>query len=329
MHRKTCRVEGMTPPFKVSGHLDEWKTQRRQIRAQLWKLLGELPPPPKSPKVKVLSKQDRGLYVLEKFHFDNGAGEIVPGYFLLPKNRPKKIPAVLYCHWHGGQYELGKEELFEAKHTPEQPGPALAARGFAVLAIDAAGFGERNENGREGEMTAAKYNLWMGRTLWGMMLRDDLMALDYLASRPEVEASRIGVTGMSMGATRAWWLMGLDDRLKAGVPVCCLTRGQNLIQHKLLHEHGIYFFVPGLLKHFDTEAIVSLIAPRPVLFLNGDQDNTSPADGIRAIAHAVRPAYRLYGNSDKFKSVIYKGQGHLYTSEMWEKALAWLHEYLK
>ncbi len=327
----------LPPPFQVPGSLPAWKTKRQQVRAQLWQLLGQLPPRPKTPKVETLSREDRGDYVLEKFQFDNGAGATVPGWLLLPKNRSGQAPAILYCHRHGGLYNLGKEELFETNHLPNPPGPALAARGYVVLAIDTYCFGERNgkgpdgptEKGTEGEWTAAKFNLWVGRCLWGMMIRDDLMALDYLASRPEVDTNRMGVTGMSMGATRSWWLMALDDRLKAGVPVCCLTRAQNLIENGLLSAHGIYYFVPNLLKHFDNEAIVALIAPRPVLFLDGDQDKNAPVDGIHAIEAAARPAWRLYGKENNFQSIVYAGQGHLYTPEMWSKTLAWLDEQLK
>jgi dipeptidyl aminopeptidase/acylaminoacyl peptidase len=162
-----------------------------------------------------------------------------------------------------------------------------------------------------------------------MIVRDDLMALDYLASRPEVDTERIGVMGMSMGATRTWWLMGMDDRFKAGVSICCLSRYQNLIQHEALKAHGIYYFVPGFLNHFDTEAVVALIAPRPVLFLDGDQDISTPPDGIHAIESAVRPLYRLYGKEAEFESIIYPGQGHVYTPEMWEKTLTWLDQKLK
>ena len=326
----------LPPPFAVPSSKDAWERERKDIRKTVWQLLGALPPRPDHPDVRTVSRDDRGDFWVEKFTFDNGAGAVVPGYLLLPKNRPGKVPGVLFCHWHGGDYEIGKEELFQARHSPEPPGPALARRGFAVLGIDAYCFGERNgqgpegpdEKGGAGEMSASKFNLWVGRTLWGMILRDDLMALDYLASRPEVDAGRLGVTGISMGATRAWWLMALDDRLKTGVAVACLTRYENLIQHGELRAHGIYYFVPGLLSHFDTEAIVALIAPRPVLFQTGDRDSGSPVDGVHAIESAVRPAYRLYAADEAFQSIIYPGLGHVYTPEMWDRTLKWLEQHL-
>lgn len=325
------------PAFTIPSTKTAWERQRKQVRAQLWELLGKLPLRPKVPKVETLTREDRGDYTLEKFQFDNGAGATVPGYLLLPKNISGKAPAILYCHWHGGDYPIGKEELFQTNHTPEAPGPTFVKRGFAVLAIDAYCFGERNgrgpggeaEKGSAGEMSASKFNLWVGRTLWGMILRDDLMALDYLASRPEVDARRIGVTGMSMGATRSWWLMALDERIPTGVAVACLTRYQNLIAHEALKAHGIYYFVPNLLNHFDTEAVVALLAPRPVLLMNGDQDSGSPVDGIRAIESVVTKAYRLHGKTGEFQSVVYPGQGHVYTPAMWARTLDWMDAQLR
>ncbi len=327
----------IAPPFAAPASRAEWEVRRQELRAQLWQLLGRLPPRPAVPKVETISREDRGDFFVEKFQFDNGAGATVPGYLLLPKHAPGKSPAILYCHWHAGEYDLGKEELFEARHTPEAPGPAWARRGYVVLAIDASGFGERNGQGPDGsaernytaEETASKFNLWVGRTFWGMLLRDDLMGLDYLASRPEVDADRIGVTGMSMGSTRTWWLMALDERLKTGVAIACMTRYQNLIRHGSVHEHDIGYFVPQMLNHFDSEAVIALIAPRPVLFQTGDRDPGSPVDGIRAIEATVRSVYHLYGREDCFQSLVYAGQGHVYTPEMWSKTFAWMDAHLR
>jgi dienelactone hydrolase len=162
-----------------------------------------------------------------------------------------------------------------------------------------------------------------------MIVRDDLMALDYLASRPEVDAGRIGVTGISMGATRTWWLMAMDDRPQAGVAVCCLTRYQDLVRNQGLKYHGIYYFVPGVLNHFDTEAVVALAAPRPLLFLSGEQDAGSPPEGIRTIEAVVKRAYRLYDREADFQSRIYPGVGHEYTPDMWQRMLNWMGTYLQ
>lgn len=325
------------PEFAQPPSIDAWVERRAEIRGTLWKLLGRLPARPQKPEVRTLSRETRDGFIVEKFEFDNGAGARVPGYLVLPTSSGKPSPAILYCHWHGGDYPIGKEELFRSDHTPEVPATALARRGFAVLCIDAYCFGERNgqgpggeaEKGGGGEMTASKFQLWWGRTLWGMMIRDELIALDYLTSRPEVDASRIGVTGISMGATRAWWLMALDDRLKAGVAVACLTRYQNLTASGGLRHHGIYYFVPGMLAHFDTEAVVACAAPRPLLCMNGDSDSGSPVDGIRAIEAAVRPVYALHGQSPAFRSEIHEKTGHVYLPVMWSRMLDWMDRYVK
>ena len=170
-----------------------------------------------------------------------------------------------------------------------------------VLAPDAYWHGDRAGTGPSGTAARSgraeqedlfKRHLWLGRTLWGMFVRDDQVALDYLCSRPEVDPGRIGATGMSMGSTRAWWLAAVDERVAAVVAVACLTRYQNLIAHGELRQHGVYYFVDGLLKHFDTEGVLALIAPRPFLALTGELDAGSPADGVRVAGADRRPDLR-------------------------------------
>lgn len=324
------------PDFNVPENVEIWNKQRQAIRDSLVMLMGQLPPRPKDTSVKILSRENKGEYILEKFEFDNGAGAIVPGYYLIPNNGKTQHPAIFYCHWHGGNYDLGKQEIFTTHHTPEIPAEALIKEGYVVMAIDAYCFGERSgrgpggpkEKGSQEEMSASKNQLWFGRSLWAMMVRDDLMALEYLFTRPEVDRKRVAVTGISMGATRSWWLMALDERIKTGVAVGCLTRYQDLISEQKLHAHGIYYFVPGILNYFDSEAIISLIAPRPILFMTGDEDIGSPVNGIRKIEAKVKPVYALYNKAAAFENIIYPKTGHVYTADMWGKMLAWMKKRL-
>ena len=326
-------VPEFTPPRDAA----DWPALRAETRKTLAHLLGEYPPRPQVPQVTLVSKTEGDGYVLEKFTFKDGLGLDVPGYLFLPTVRMGKLPGILYCHWHAGQWAVGKEEMLGVNATPVAPGPTLARRGFAVLGIDACGFGERNgkgpegasETGAAGELSSSKFSLWAGRTLWGTIVRDDLMALDYLCSRPEVDASRIGVTGISMGSTRSWWIMALDDRPKTAVCVACMTRYQDLVRTGGLKEHGIYYFVPGMLRHFDTEAVISCAAPRPMLFLTGDSDPGSPVSGIHALDQRVSLVYSRLGAPGAYSSIIYPNTGHVYLPAMWDKMVEWMEEKLQ
>jgi hypothetical protein len=126
-----------TPPFEAPTTWDVWHGKREATRASLGKMLGDFPPCPAVPQVTVLFREEGEGYSVEKFRFNNGLGMTVPGYLFLPKGVNGKVPALLYCHWHGGQYDNGKSEMLSAEHTPVLPGPTLARLGYAVLGIDA------------------------------------------------------------------------------------------------------------------------------------------------------------------------------------------------
>ena len=197
----------------------------------------------------------------------------------------------------GGMYNLGKEQLLKGVEAQPAYAPICAEKGLVTLAIDSWAFGERKHEavGKLGEENAFKLMLWKGQVSFGMMMFDEIRALDYLASRSEVDARRLGVAGMSMGATKAWWLAALDPRVKVCMDVCCLTDFDELIRTQGLSEHGIYYYVPSLLKHFRSAEINELIVPRPRLSVNGRKDPLTPPAGVENIRDYLLPLYREHG----------------------------------
>jgi dienelactone hydrolase len=325
------------PPFRVPATLAAWRRRRRAIRRTLDVLLGGTPPRPSPVRATLVARRVERAYVREDLLLHAGDGTTVPAVVLLPREGSPPWPAICWHHSHFSDYEVGLGELFEPWPVRETPAVALTRRGYAVLAIDAFAFGARQgrgpggaaERGRDEETSLAKAFLWQGTSLWAMMVRDDLIALDYLCARPDVDARRIGATGMSMGSTRTWWLAALDERVAAAVGVACLTRYQTLLAQGELRRHGIYFYVPGILRHFDTEAIVSLVAPRPLLALTGDRDPGSPVEGVRAIHRACARVYALHGQRGRFAGEVVRGAGHVYTPAMWRRTLGWLDRHLR
>lgn len=324
------------PDFQFPADLSAWKSDRIKVRETLQHLLGDIPPRPKQLNVQTISREKRNGYILEKFLIDNGIDSWIPGYLAIPTNVKGKVPVVVALHGHGSS----KDKILSDPHTHQDVLDLLVSHGFAVMATDSYFNGERRgngpagtlemqENGPDQELSLFKINLWFGRSLWGMQLRDEQIALDYLTSRPEIDAARIGAEGASMGSTGSWWLAALDERIKAVVGIVCFTRYKELIEQRQLSEHSIYYFVPGMLNHFDTEAVMGLIAPRPFLALTGDSDKGSPLSGIRVLEKKLDTVYSLYDKNENFKSIVYANTGHVFTDAMKTEMLQWFEKHLK
>jgi lysophospholipase L1-like esterase/dienelactone hydrolase len=323
------------PEFEVPATKEEWGKRRADVKAKVVASLGDLPPRPAKPKAHLVSAEIRKGFRLERLRIDNGVDGVMSAMMLIPDGVKAPAPTVLWLH--SSSYDHHQLLQPNTNGGEEPLGITFVKRGWVVFAPDAAWYGDRAGQGpagsreltREQQDSLHKYHLWFGRTLWGMFVRDDQVALDYLCTRPEVDVKKIGATGISMGSTRSWWLAAADDRIACVVGVACLTRYQNLLKHGQLRSHGTYYFVNGILKHFDTEAVVSLIAPRPVLFLTGDLDAGSPADGIKAIEAKAGALFKNVGAEGKFKSIRYADVGHTYTPQMRKEMLAWFDKWLK
>ena len=263
-------------------------------RQELYALLGDLPPRDASLSARVIKVEEHDGYILETLDLDLNGIERVPAYFAHPQDEVHNAPAVLYHHAHGGDWALGKDEFVRGRAAIQSPpyAKALTDLGYCALCIDTWNFGERR--GRT-ESELFKEMLWHGQVLWGMMVYDSIRSVDYLAGRPEVDAERIATLGLSMGSTMAWWLAALDERIKVCVDICCLTDFEELIKMRGLDGHGIYYYVPNLLKHFSTSDINALIAPRAHLGLAGNYDLLTPPAGLDKIDAALKQIYTEQG----------------------------------
>lgn len=325
----------VAPAFAPPLDAAEWQCRRPQVYEAVLRSLGDLPPRPAPPRARTVSYERRPGYTIERVALENGVDGEISALVLVPERLRRPAPAILWLH--SSTPDKTQVLIPHTNGGDESLGEAFVRRGWVVLAPDAYWHGDRAgtgpagplETGRAEQESLFKLHLWFGRTLWGMFVRDDQIALDYLCSRPDVDAGRIGATGMSMGSTRAWWLAALDERIATTVAVACLTRYQNLIAHGQLRQHGIYYFTQGLLRHFDTEGVLSLIAPRPFLALTGALDAGSPADGVRTLEEQVGAVYAALGAAERFRSVLYPQVGHTYTSEMRAETLAWFERWLE
>lgn len=292
-------------------------------RSALYSLMGDLPAWNRPIHVELKSREETPRYVIERLVLDLNGEELVPAVFTKPRNASGRLPAILFNHSHGGGYNIGKKEYTEGRSYLSTPPYAeeLANLGFAGLCFDTWAFGERAVR-KESEIF--KDMLWKGQVMWGMMVFDSLRAIDYLVSRPDVDATRLGTLGISMGSTMAWWVAALDERVKACVDICCLTDFDALVADRGLDRHGVYYFVPSLRKEFTTAQINALIAPRAHLALAGLKDSLTPVEGLDRIERELNQVYAAAGKPENWKLLRYD-VGHQETPE----GRAAIREFLK
>ena len=296
-------------------------------RRDLYGLLGDLPARDRPISAGLVTTREEPGYLLDTLILDLNGIEAVPAYLTLPRAAPRPLPAVVYSHAHGGDYVRGKDELLQGSSYLRTPpyAVALARMGVAALCIDHWNFGERR--GRS-ESELFKHLLWHGQVLWGLMVYDTLRATDYLVARPEIDPARVGTMGLSMGSTMAWWHAALDERVAACVDLCCLTDFRSLLETRGLDGHGLYYYVPGLLRHFDTAAINALTCPRPHLSLAGELDRLTPPAGLDRIDRALREVYGAAGVPEHWELVRYR-TGHFENWDMRRRVLAFLRTHLR
>ena len=296
----------------------EWDKRRPELRARLAEALGLDPMPAKTP----LNPQTTGKAQFEHYTVENIVFESRPEFYVsanlyIPKNVKLPVPGVVVVMGHAM-----KEGKNYGLYQTAQMG--LARQGFVVLGYDPIGQGERLRPGMSHAMGYG--SLLVGQTNEGMITWDTIRAVDYLCSRPEVDGSRIGLTGNSGGGENTFYAMPFDERIKAGASFCfvCsyhawLERGGN---------HCICNHLPGIVQHLEEFEIVALNAPRAFLFGNGAKDPIFPIDGTRETFRRAKRIYGFYRASSKVKQMDWP-LPHGWAQPLREAGYGWLVGWLQ
>jgi dienelactone hydrolase len=277
-------------------------------------------------------RADSGSYRAEQFSFASEAGERVPGIFLKAASATGRRPVVIFLHGTGGR----KEEFLAEMRT-------FAGRGFAAAAIDARHHGARIVRGSGNEQYYAamvetfrtgKGHPYLYDTVWDVM-----RLVDYLATRADVDATRIGVMGISKGGTEAYIAAAMDPRIAVAVPIIGVQGYRWALEHdrwqarvgtfapavdSAARDAGVpvdaafvrRFYdrvVPGIYGDHDGGPMLALIAPRPVLVINGDSDALTPLAGVQDAVAIARRTYRTMKADDKLGLYLQPNAGHVFT----------------
>jgi dienelactone hydrolase len=232
----------------------------------------------------------------------------------------------------------------------------LARRGYVVVVHDTFTFGSRRmrladlpgnirnnlvESNPEAEDEIQRYNQFAGQhehliakslfsagmTWPGVFVFDDQRAVDYLASRPDVDATRLGCCGLSGGGLRTVMLTGADERIRCSCCVGMMTTWRDYLLNKC-YTHTWMCYVPGLPRDLDYPEILGLGAPNPVLVQNNRQDALFTMPEMERADRILAEVYKKAGASDRYKGSFYDGP-HKFDAEMQKEAFAWFDRWLK
>ena len=302
----------------------EWKKSARQKVFDC--MLMPPPAPSNGYETKVLFEEQREGYKARKIEIRLSRYYTVPAYVLIPDGKGP-FPAVNCLHDHGAHLFIGKEKMIRPLACEDSTvikdaqewlkgyegqffGDYLAKNGYVVFSADAPMWGERGQ--MEGpkrdtyDMIAGNMMMY-GIDLSAWMTYDDIAGTEYLAQMPEVDASRIGCTGWSMGAYRAWMLSALSDRIKVGAAVCWMVTSDEQLSFKYdrTENGGFANCYPGLRRWLDYPHVASIACPKPMLFINGSQDVLFPVAGVEKAFATMHTTWESQGAGDKIETELW------------------------
>jgi dienelactone hydrolase len=283
------------------------------------------------------------------FTYAADAEQRVPGILIKQSKLTGRRPVVIALHGTGGNKD-GQAALLKD----------LARLGFVAVSIDGRYHGERalGSKGSEAYVAAILRAYRTGTehpflydTVWDVM-----RLIDYLETRTDVDPRRIGLIGFSKGGMETYLTAAVDPRVAAAVPCIGVQSFRWALENNAwqsrvetfqaainsaakdagVTEVGAEFVlkfyervVPGIFGQFDGPEMLTLIAPRPLLVINGDSDPRTPLPGVNECARRARRAYREKRAEDRFELLIQEQTGHAVTPAARQAALSWFIKWLK
>jgi len=298
-----------------------WQGKRDRLKSEYFEMLGLSPMPEKTPlDVKITGTIENGDILIDKLHFQSRPGLYVTGNLYRPKTSEKKLPAILYVCGHSNKGRDGNKTAYQ------DHGAWFASHGFVCLIIDTLQLGEVAGQ-HHGTYKLGRW-WWQARgyTPAGVECWNGIRAIDYLVSRPDVDAERIGVTGISGGGAATIWIAAADERVKVAAPVSGMSDLESYVGNKVISGHCDCMFMINT-HMWDWATIPALIAPRPLLFANSDQDPIFPMDGNRRVATKLRMVYDMYDKAGQFEEYVSSG-GHAYRPDLRIAVFSFLNKHL-
>ena len=306
---------------------DAWKRHLPERRGQYREMMGLADQPEHALRppldVHVTGIVERPRYRIEKLYYESLPKLYVTANLYLPKRdgarngQPERFPGVLYVCGHADTQKV---------HYQAHP-RRFAELGFACLIVETVQLGE--VRGYHHGCYREGWHHWISRGYSPASIEtiNGIRGLDLLAQRPDVDAGRLGVTGISGGGAVTWWIAAADQRVKVAAPVCGTSTLASYIADRTIDGHCDCMWLNNTYR-WDLADVGALIAPRPLLIASADRDPLFTIASIRQVHDQLKTLYAALGAGEKLRLVETPG-GHSYHERSRTGIFSWFIKHLQ
>lgn len=297
---------------------------RPETLEEYFHMLGLSPRPERTPLHPVVTGSVAGDgYHVENLHFQSRPGLYVTANLYRPSAIApgERLPAILYVCGHSHRGRDGNKVAYQSH------GIWFARHGYVCLVVDSLQLGEIASH----HHGTYRLNRWWwvsrGYTPAGVEAWNGIRGIDYLVSRPDVDPARIGVTGISGGGAATFWIAAADPRVAAAAPVSGMADLESYLPNRVINGHCDCMFLHNTFQ-WPWTRIASLVAPRPLLFVNSDRDPIFPMDANDRVIKRLERIYAAHGAGDRVDAVVSLGD-HAYRADIRQAAYRFFNTHFK